>query len=887
MDNTSKIFASNRILGYVSNGVPLVTRYIKRRKENLVVTCVGKSFYTWGCNRFSLLSVSKQHTDDIICLAADTFLIFTSSGTQVEAWRRGVELIQTYRSSSNTAIHLLLPFGPHLIGVDESNTLTVWDIKTTDIYVELNLPSETFRVTAICHPNCYINKILLGSENGSLQLWNINTSKLIYTFVGWDSAVTVVKQAPALDVVGIGLRNGRIIIHNIKQDETLMTFMQDWGCVTSLSFRADGTPTMVSASSTGHIVIWHLEERRVVSQMQAHDASVTGLEFLPAEPLLVSSSIDNSLKLWIFDLTDGGARLLRIREGHHAPPNYIKYYDSSHVLSAGADGYLRAFNTVVEIANKNLGRALYRKSKKNSKRKQLMDEEMEEELFYSNSLPPVVRFASEKTREKEYDNIAAIHNGTPIISTWSFDKCKLGRYLFNKKYKIHAKFRQRMQSTDTVFKKVTATSICLTHCGNFILIGYSTGDVDKYNIQSGILRGSYGSPRAHEAAVTGVAVNNLNQLLITGSRDTKVKFWPFRRPEKPFLYQINLTDSVTFFTGHGESSILAVALDNFEVNIIDTDTHSVIRVLAQGHSSALTDITLSPDARWLVTASMDCTIKTWDIPSGKCLDTFEVDKPCTSITFCPTGGFLATTHVDCLGVRLWTNRSMFSYVPLANYETLRIRTDDDEIDILTKDLITLSTNDDSCPVSARWQNIFNIDVIRERNKAKEPPKVPQKAPFILPVIPSVNVEFDLSAINDEDHKSDQDLQSKLRNFTTFAKLLSKSAEDYGEAIDKIKTMSPSLVNFEIMSLAPDNGGSIELMVRFLDMIKVMMLSKKYFELSASYLGLFLKIHTSVVIDNLELVTVIKQVNDVHQRVWSNLENRLLYSISVSKFLRTV
>jgi len=27
--------------------------------------------------------------------------------------------------------------------------------------------------------------------------------------------------------------------------------------------------------------------------------------------------------------------------------------------------------------------------------------------------------------------------------------------------------------------------------------------------------------------------------------------------------------------------------------------------------------TFSPDGRWLITASMDCTIRTWDLPSGR------------------------------------------------------------------------------------------------------------------------------------------------------------------------------------------------------------------------------------------------------------------------------
>ena len=32
---------------------------------------------------------------------------------------------------------------------------------------------------------------------------------------------------------------------------------------------------------------------------------------LPSEPLLISSSCDNTVKMWIFDMPDGGARLLR------------------------------------------------------------------------------------------------------------------------------------------------------------------------------------------------------------------------------------------------------------------------------------------------------------------------------------------------------------------------------------------------------------------------------------------------------------------------------------------------------------------------------------------------------------------------------------------------
>lgn len=40
-----------------------------------------------------------------------------------------------------------------------------------------------------------------------------------------------------MDVVAVGLVSGHIIVHNIKFDETLMKFQQDWGPITAISFR--------------------------------------------------------------------------------------------------------------------------------------------------------------------------------------------------------------------------------------------------------------------------------------------------------------------------------------------------------------------------------------------------------------------------------------------------------------------------------------------------------------------------------------------------------------------------------------------------------------------------------------------------------------------------
>lgn len=505
----SKIFFKNRALGYVSNHIPLITRYITRRKENLISTCVGNTFLTYSCTHFTLLSVSKTHPGEITCLAGDPYHTFTACGKEIYAWRRGVELRHTYKGHDYT-VHILLPFGPHLISIDENNNVKLWDIRTEELITELDFSKKHFNITTIIHPNTYINKVLLGSEQGQLQLWNLRVVKLIYTFKGWNTPVTALEQAPAIDVAAIGLRDGRIILHNLKLDETLFELVQDWGCVISISFRTDEHPIMATGSLEGHIVFWNLEQRKVESQLlKAHSRGVTGLKYLPNEPLLVSSSSDNSIKLWIFDLADGAGRLLRIREGHSEPPNIVRFFgdEGNNILTAGSDSSLRMFSTVTEMLNKSFGRASFNR-KAARKRGRLIEDPL--------LMPPITNFAIELTREKEWDNIAATHSGLGTVTTWSSNKSKMGE---------HKLILENFKSN----RNIIATCVCITKCGDFVVIGYNSGHVERFNIQSGIHRASYGTNKgAHQGPVKGVMVDPLNQTVITAGRDAFIKFWRFK-----------------------------------------------------------------------------------------------------------------------------------------------------------------------------------------------------------------------------------------------------------------------------------------------------------------------------------------------------------------------
>ena len=154
------------------------------------------------------------------------------------------------------------------------------------------------------------------------------------------------------------------------------------------------------------------------------------------------------------------------------------------------------------------------------------------------------------------------------------------------------------------------------------------------------------------------------------------------------------------------------------------------------------------------------------------IDIFLVESPATSVALSPSGDFLASTHVDDLGIYLWSNKTMYSHVslrPLSSKATPTLTqlpttrmTQLDEVnnditeeaksetnslvesmeDIsekctpLADGLVTLS----SLPKS-RWSNLLNLDVIKQRNKPVEPPKAPKLAPFFLPTLPGLQPKF--------------------------------------------------------------------------------------------------------------------------------------------------
>lgn len=447
-------------------------------------------------------------------------------------------------------------------------------------------------------------------------------------------------------------------------------------------------------------------------------------------------------------------------------------------------------------------------------------------------------------------------------------------------------------------------------------LGYSAGDVERFNIQSGIHRQTYGGKNpAHKSAVRGVHSDCLNQMVISGDGDGIVRFWNFSEKTNLPISKLTLDAGITMFRAHPENALVCVVLDDFTTNVMDYEAKTIVRKF-NGHTARITDAAFSADSRWLITASMDCTVKIYDIPSAYMIDHFQLDNACISLTVSPNGDFLSTAHVNKLGIYTWANKSLFSFVSITSIDPFStppkidlpdstdasVERNDTIVQIdekpqidsllyrtpvqIDRSLITMSTL-----AASRWQNLLDLDVVKKRNRPKVPLSKPKHASFFLPTVAGLDFQFDLSAeqsTSNAGHSTKEITKFKqstnlFSNLTKFGHCLEASAKsnDFSHCINHIMALGPSAIDFEIKSLDPNASGNDTVMLQFMKMIHFMLKSNCNFELAQSYLGVFLKEHSRYIVSQPMLSEFLNEIVAIQQDSWKKLENRLLYGIAVA------
>lgn len=429
----------------------------------------------------------------------------------------------------------------------------------------------------------------------------------------------------------------RALLHNLRYDEMVAEFNNAAGAgtdadmyltnsaarearkaigttCTALAFRTTaGIPLMAAGGGSGVITLWNLEERRLHSTIRdAHDAPITSLHFFKGEPVMLSAGADNTLKEWIFDGPDGTGRLLRFRSGHAAPPTIVRHYgpDGRWLLSAGQDRAFRCFSTIQDAQSRELSQG---HTKRRAKRLRISEIELK--------LGRIVALDACDVRERDWSNVLTAHYGDTNAYVWRLQNFALGEHILAPPPKEQLDGRPL----------APVTAVAVSRCGNFGLVGSASGRLDRYNMQSGLHRGVYrrssdnineekrlqgtvvASLPAHDGSIQGLSTDASNRYTVSAGLDGAVRVWNFT--ERTLVGQVLVGSPVTLLAHHCATGLVAVACDDMIVRMIDVETQKRVRRF-RGHTDRITDIQISSDCRWLLSTSMDNTLRVWDIPGG-------------------------------------------------------------------------------------------------------------------------------------------------------------------------------------------------------------------------------------------------------------------------------
>ncbi|KJA14833.1 hypothetical protein HYPSUDRAFT_208393 [Hypholoma sublateritium FD-334 SS-4] len=921
-----RLFVPFRALGLITNHIPFVlqTRSHKGATEGPkvhILTCLGKSWALWEGGKMTLLFVGPEAPDHISCMAMDGNAVWIASGIYIIKYIRGKEVLRL-SNPLETNLAFITIFGSQLLALNENGDyMFIWNMADGELESTIKFDAN-FSATSILHPATYLNKVVVASSQGDIQLWNTRTKMQIHQFPAarllsnpnidasgsrcHGTAITALVQSPAIDVVGIGYTSGEISIYDVRADERLMRMFMEGGGVRALGFRSDGHPVLASASSAGHIALWDLNEGgRLLHMVRgAHDAAITGVEWVPGQPVLITSSEDNSVKQWLFDSPTAPPRLLKFRSGHRSPPHLIRYHagDGKQLLTASRDRSLRCTSVVRDSRSFELSQgSLLKKATSLSI------------PLASLKFPPITSISYSSARSKDWDDIITSHTDETFARTWTMQGKRLGKFSLGFTADSIAKGKER----DVVGP---AKAVCVTACGNFGLASSATGQIHMWNMQSGIKRKSFtlgpcpaevaarfysGSAKRSERSVTGLATDSLNQVVIASTLDGTINFFDFQTTK--LEHTVVLPSTAVSILLHRDNGLLAVISDDMIVRIIDIETRRIVRELGGFHGRIL-DITFSPDSRWLVATSLDSVIRTFDVPTGRLIDAFRTSSVATSISFSPTNDFLATAHVDSVGIFLWANRAQYADVSFQSVSdsdifdvslpSMQGSEEEEVLDALTAltvkdapvdvfstppqldgELITLTL----LPRS-RWQTLLNLEVIQQRNKPKEAPKAPEQAPFFLPTLPGVDTRFAPEVKEPQkDTKSSRKLEkAKMGAESIFGQKLAaeESTGDYEGFFNYAKMLSPAALDLELRSLMTLDSLSL-----FMHALTQRLLSHRDFEAVQAMQNVFLRMHGDVLVANVELQDALESLVQVQQRESRRVLELISSSLGTLGFVR--
>lgn len=188
---------------------------------------------------------------------------------------------------------------------------------------------------------CPSGKILaVGRFDKTIELWNLESGKLVRTLTGHAGPVSSVAFSPDGKRLASGAADSKVKIWDVSSGTATDTLSGHEGQIWAIAFSPDGG-RLASASEDRTVRLWDVATGKEIQVLSGHAGSVSSVAFSPDGLYLASSGADKSIKIW--DGERGQER--RTLASHQATVSQVVFSpDGKRLASAGADRMIKLWD---------------------------------------------------------------------------------------------------------------------------------------------------------------------------------------------------------------------------------------------------------------------------------------------------------------------------------------------------------------------------------------------------------------------------------------------------------------------------------------------------------------------------------------------------------------
>lgn len=534
--------------------------------------------------------------------------------------------------------------------------------------------------------------IATGGVDGTVQLWNTRTGKIIKTFKCPEEYIGYIKYSPDGQVIAIKgaddtieLWNARIGKHlkSLSEHEESNTLYEGHpvASITSFAFSPDGK-TIVSGGGDKTVRLWNVHTGENIETLTGHTEEVIAVAYSPDGGTIVSASRDKTLRLW--DTSTG--ENIKTLSGHKDIIVTVAYSpDGNIIVSGGWDGMLHRWNAQTgeplktyelytgvlyfarghagaithtayspdgkTIAAAGAGTMQWWDAHTGEKRKTFISHSPHSVKYSPDGRTLVIQIGKEvqlqdaatgkylntlKGNSYNIEHIIFSPNGdiiaiTTVVGTLGLWDVSTGK-----------KIRMLIRNVDTENFDPRANHFpVFSPDGKMIAIEQGKQTVGIWNTNTGehvnTLTGHEGPLYLPVFSPNGKTI--VTKTFVRFGKGGTVRLWNVDTGEKIMKYE-NPEDYPVFVYSPDSKTLTTNYTDN-TVRLWDTTTGENINIL-KGHTDKVYTLMYGQDAKTLATHSKDMSVRLWDTTTGENIKTLKMlSGSNTDMTRSPDGDILA------------------------------------------------------------------------------------------------------------------------------------------------------------------------------------------------------------------------------------------------------